>query len=173
MRVIEHSDRHTRHQRRWRTLMVASLVVAIDQLTKTIATHLAPRAGVHVVGPLGFWLVGDPASSMSYVPRTSIWLAVGLFVLGASVATYSVFTPSRLARIGSAAALGGMVGNELDAVFRGGWVVDFIWWQNWCIFNLADASIAFGVLAMAGGTLWRALVTPRRGASRRLLATNS
>jgi signal peptidase II len=52
--------------------------------------------------------------------------------------------------------LGGAVGNVADRVFRdgngflGGAVVDFIDFQWWPVFNLADAAIVAGALLLAG-----------------------
>jgi|TARA_B100001123_G_scaffold440806_2_gene580663 signal peptidase II len=50
--------------------------------------------------------------------------------------------------------LGGATGNLLDRAFRGsGWgrgaVIDFIDFQFWPVFNVADAAIVVGVVALS------------------------
>ena len=69
-----------------------------------------------------------------------------------------VYTGRRAASTATAVALGlvlgGAVGNFLDRLFRsgdgflGGPVVDFIDFQWWPVFNLADAAIVIGVIVL-------------------------
>ena len=53
---------------------------------------------------------------------------------------------------------GGAVGNVIDRL-RFGWVVDFIhahaWGWSWYVFNVADAAIVCGVLALVFDSLRR------------------
>lgn len=59
---------------------------------------------------------------------------------------------SKLSRLGLAIALGGVVGNAIDRL-RLGYVVDYIDFHVWPVFNLADINIVLGALLLGIG-IW-------------------
>jgi signal peptidase II len=75
-------------------------------------------------------------------------------VLALAVVAFLVWhgrgTSSKLAAVGIGLVLGGAIGNLLDRAFRGdagfmhGAVVDFIDFQWWPIFNVADMGVVIG-----------------------------
>jgi signal peptidase II len=134
--------------------VVAAGVVAIDQLTKSWAlSHLKDRSD-HVVGPVKLILTFNSGAAFNLgtgvtpIVETVVVVLVVVLVLFSRRASRRA---SLLTSIGLGLLLGGAVGNLADRVFRHhhGAVVDFIqaagWWP---IFNLADASIVGGMLAV-------------------------
>lgn len=136
--------------------LVAAVVIAADQITKTVALdHLEPGQPVHVIGPVYWLLTFNPGAAFSMGAGVTpvIEAAVVVLVVGLLLATGRV---SRSASwpvvIGFGLLLGGALSNLGDRVFRHehGAVVDFVqavsWWP---VFNVADASIVVGVIVVA------------------------
>jgi signal peptidase II len=134
----------------------AVFVVAIDQLSKSWALVALRDAPIDLFWTLRLRLTFNTGAAFS-VGTGFPWLFVvlGVLVLGALGA---FIVRSDIPR-GAAAALGlvggGALGNLFDRVLRGhdGAVVDFIDFQWWPVFNLADASIFIGVLLLL--VTWR------------------
>ena len=79
------------------------------------------------------------------------WMLMAAWILCAAFALFSL-TQEPLARslvgaIGIGLAMGGITGNYIDMLRRGG-IVDFIAIGSWPVFNLADAAVVSG-LALA------------------------
>jgi signal peptidase II len=134
---------------------VAAAVVALDQSTKSVVeSHLGQP--VHLLGPLGLGLAYNSGSAFSIFPGHPVVIGV----IGAIVVAVLVWCAWRTRRIWVAVALGlvlgGAIGNLADRVVRGhhGAVVDFITLSHWPTFNVADATITVGVIALAI-LLWR------------------
>ena len=151
------------------TGVVAALVVAADQLTKTWALHHAypPR---HVFASLWLELTFNTGAAFGLgrgvtpVVEAAVVVLLAVLVLGAR----------RAARRGTASEalalgllLGGAVSNLSDRLLRHipghpGAVIDWIevarvgGHEYWPVFNLADASIVVGAILLA----WRLLVRP-------------
>jgi lipoprotein signal peptidase len=85
------------------------------------------------------------------MPLHATWTLVGAWMLSAALALFSLsqepLARSLLGVMGVGIAVGGVTGNFIDVLRRGG-IVDFIMIGRWPIFNLADASIVSG-LALA------------------------
>jgi signal peptidase II len=136
--------------------LVAALIVAADQITKTVAVdHLQLDRPVHVIGP-AYWLLTlnrGAAFSMGAGATPIIEAAVVVLVVGLLLVTGRVSRDSgwRIV-IGFGLLLGGALSNLGDRLFRPEHraVVDFVqavgWWP---IFNVADASIVIGVIVVA------------------------
>jgi signal peptidase II len=139
------------------TILVAAVVVAVDQVTKSWALdHLtAPR---HVLGPLYLVLTFNRGAAFSLgtgvspiVEAVVIVLVVALVGFGGRLNQGSPLWVS----VALGLLLGGALGNLGDRLLRDipfhhGAVVDFIqavtWWP---VFNVADASIVVGVALLA------------------------
>jgi signal peptidase II len=141
-------------------IFVATAVVILDQLTKamvrpTLALHQSVEVipgflyltRVHNTGA-AFGMLND----IDFPMKTLVLSLVALVALG-GVAWYASTVPltDRLARIGVAGVLGGAVGNLIDRA-KDGYVLDFVdvyfgTWHFWA-FNVADAAITIGVIAM-------------------------
>lgn len=140
-------------------VVVAGIVVAADQATKTWALHDAvdPR---HVVGPV--WLALTFNSGAAFGLGRGVTPVVEAVVV-ALVAALLIFgrRATRHATVPAVAGLGllvgGAIGNLVDRVVRNhnGSVIDFIAalrigrHDRWPIFNLADAAIVVGAVVLA------------------------
>lgn len=131
---------------------VAALVIALDQATKSWALdHLVGHPPRHVVWTLqlNFSLNSGVAFSLGRgAGAVVVPLAIAVVVL---VLVMSRSLGGRLAGLAVGLVVGGAVSNLVDRLVRsqGGAVIDFIDFQWWPIFNVADASIVVGGLALA------------------------
>lgn len=141
-------------------LVIAALVIAVDQFTKDWAQRaLGDGDVVDVVWKLRFNLAYNRGMAFSrgdglgpVVPVLAIGVvAVLLIAVGRSSSRWFV------AAVGL--VIGGALGNVVDRLFRGeGWlrgaVVDFVDLQFWPIFNVADMGIVVGGAVLVLTTLF-------------------
>jgi signal peptidase II len=135
---------------RARSLLVAAIVIAIDQLTKWWAlSALDPDHPTHVVWTLQFNLSYN--SGMAFSRGRGLGPVIGV----AALVVIVVFVlklrsvQGALATVASGLVIGGALGNISDRIFRSGGflrgeVVDFIDFQWWPVFNVADMAITIG-----------------------------
>ena len=131
-------------------LTIAAGVVAVDQLTKHWALNeLGDGEPVHVVWTLQFNLAFNSGMAFSqgssFGPLIAVVATAVIVWLLATLRTES----SRLSTVGLGLVIGGAVGNLIDRMFRDdawlrGSVVDFIDFQWFPIFNIADIAINVG-----------------------------
>jgi signal peptidase II len=146
--------------------LVAVVVVAVDQATKTWALHHLASGPTHVIWTLQFNLTFNDGIAFSQITgATALVTTVALVVLGALVVV-AVRTRGLYSAIVCGLVIGGAVGNLIDRLIRhhGGGVIDFIDLRWWPVFNVADAAISIGVVLAAGRALLR---PPGDGAGRR------
>jgi len=132
-------------------LGVAAGVLALDIASKAIVVAtLSHRAPIRLLG--GFLTLTEsrnPGAAFSFgtsmtIVFTAIAVGVIVFIVRASRRIYSLAWAIALGLL-----LGGAMGNLADRVFRSpgpfrGWVVDWIQWPHWPVFNLADSAIVCG-----------------------------
>jgi signal peptidase II len=138
----------------YRVLVLASLVLAVDQLTKLLALEfLQPGQSVPFIGDfLRLCLVRNDSAAFS-IGNGQTWIFT-LFSTIAALALlwYGPRTKSTSWALIGGLLLGGVVGNLVDRVtrepgFPNGHVIDFLQLPlGFPIFNLADTSI---VIAMS------------------------
>jgi len=130
---------------------VAAAVVAADQVTKTLALAALDDGPVHLVWTLRLRLTFNRGAAFGLGPDLSpLLVAAGVAVL-AVVLVGSRHGPATWAGAVALGLLaGGAAGNLVDRLLRdhGGAVVDFIDLQWWPVFNLADAAITCGAVAL-------------------------
>ena len=163
--VAEPRWRSWRRRSSWRhriapiSLLVASIVVALDQLSKHWAVNaLNDGRERHVVWTLQWNLAYNTGMAFSrgrgLGPVIALLALLVVIVLVVSTARVE----SRLARVAAGLLIGGALGNLCDRVFRGsGWlhggVIDFIDVQWWPIFNVADMGVSIGAVLFAISSL--------------------
>jgi len=128
--------------------VVAAAVVALDQLTKSLAlAHLGTQHH-HVIGPFGFELTYNTGSAFSLFQGTTVVLFLFDLVLVGVLLWVGLRATSLLVRIGAGLIIGGALGNMVDRVVRhhGGGVIDFITLSHWPTFNAADSAITIGAV---------------------------
>lgn len=131
------------------TVGVAAIVIAADQATTSWALANLRRPE-HLVGPLGLALQYNSGTAFSLFSAGGSWIVAVVTAL--LVALCWLAWRARRMWIGVAygLVLGGALGNLGDRLFRGhrGDVVDFVTLSHWPTFNLADAAITVGVVAL-------------------------
>jgi len=133
-------------------LVAAAIIVAFDQLTKWIAVGALSDGPVPLIdGFLQFRLVKNAGASFSLFQDGGAVIA--LVAIGAVVMIVLVVqqVPSRMESLALGLVLGGAVGNLLDRVFRGdgflnGKVIDFVDFDFFPTFNVADSAITIGAI---------------------------
>lgn len=141
-------------------LVVAAVVVVVDQATKVLAERvLEPgRFVAWLTEDVGWELVYNPGAAFGLPLPSWLFPVIGVVVVVLVVATL-VRTSRRLPVTGYALLLAGAVGNMVDRVLRAGdpgdpsflhgHVVDFIAWGTFPRFNIADIAINVGVALLA------------------------
>ncbi len=135
----------------WRLpVLVAVGVVVLDQATKHWAvSDLGPDRVIDVVWTLRFNLAFN--SGMAFSRGEGLGPVIG--VVATVVIVWLLISlrsgSGRLSAVGMGLVIGGAAGNLIDRLFRGdGWlrgsVVDFIDFQWFPIFNVADIAINVG-----------------------------
>lgn len=133
-------------RRRLLALGVAALVLALDQVTKSLAVHDLSNGPVHVLGPISLELSYNTGVAFSIGTGLVLPIVLVVVTLVGVVAFLGRYAPGRTGAFATGMVLGGALGNLSDRLFRhdGGAVVDFIATRFWPTFNVADASIVVG-----------------------------
>lgn len=131
-------------------LVVAAIVIVVDQLTKWwVVATLPGKPIVLIDGFLQLKYVTNKGASFGMLPGAGSIIAL----VAIAAVVFIVLVSGRLEVRGEAIALGlvlgGAVGNLLDRVFRGdglldGGVVDFVDFSFFPAFNVADSAITIG-----------------------------
>ncbi len=136
--------------------IVTVVVLLLDQITKALVIlYLSLHKSVPII-PEVFYLtfVKNPGAAFGlFAYQTPFFIAVTLLVLVALLLFYcSTRVASKSMQWGLALLAGGALGNLTDRL-RMGYVVDFIDFRIWPVFNLADTAIVVGVIIVCWGLL--------------------
>lgn len=136
----------------------AAVAYLLDRVTKLWAeAALAGRAPVDVIpGVLSFNYTTNSGGAFG-LGRSAPWLFAGATILVSLVIVLASFRLSRPAvAVSLGLILGGALGNLTDRAANGpglsGHVTDFIDFQVWPVFNLADGAIVIGAIVLALAT---------------------
>ncbi len=133
------------------------VVVVVDQLSKWWAESAlelgscASGACIDVVGPLRFNLHYNTGAAFSRGEGLGPIIAIVAVAMSVYLLWLAKSAPDRTSPLLFGIVAGGAVGNLIDRAFRAddgflsGGVVDFIDFQFWPIFNIADAAIVCGI----------------------------
>ncbi len=144
-------------------LLMAILVIAVDQVTKTLAVDLLDYgAPVRVSAFLNWTLLHNTGAAFSFLSDAGGWQR---WVFTAIAVIVSIVILVWLLRLGPgqriqkaalALVLGGALGNLWDRLVLG-YVVDFIQLHYrdyyWPAFNIADSAITIGAVLLIGDSL--------------------
>jgi signal peptidase II len=132
------------------TALVAVAVVVADQATKAIVRgSIGPFERVTVI-PGVVHLINTENSGVAFSVFSGggpLVVIVAVVALGALLAFFLTHLHRRLVWLPTGMLLGGAAGNLIDRVRLGG-VTDWIKLPHWPAFNLADACITLGVVAL-------------------------
>ena len=144
------TDRSVGNRRLRVCLALASVIVVLDQVTKHWALNaLTGEPPHHVIWTLQWNLTFN--SGMAFSKGRGLGPIIGvlaLLVAGVVVATVRK-QQQKVVAVAAGFVVGGAIGNVVDRIFRGdGWlrgsVVDFIDFQWFPIFNIADIAVNVG-----------------------------
>lgn len=133
------------------------MALAADQLTKAWAVDTLSYRTIDVVWTLRLQLVHNSGAAFSLLSGKGAGPAIALLALVVVLvlARSSRMFTGRGSRVAVGLVVGGALGNLCDRAFRShdgfmqGEVVDFINLQWWPVFNVADACIVVGAIALA------------------------
>lgn len=140
----------------WIAVIVAVLLVGLDQVTKYLALmHLKPVGSVTFVeGFMDFTFVENRGVAFGMFSGQKWFILLLTGVIVAVMVYYFVRLPHsrqyQWVRGAMVLVLAGAVGNMIDRIFRG-YVVDFFEFTffDWPVFNVADIYVVVGVILLA------------------------
>jgi signal peptidase II len=132
---------------------IAGAVLLADQLTKVWAVAALEDGPFELVGPLSFRLHRNTGAAFSLFTGITPVLAVLAVVLTVVLVRLGSRATDGVTAVGLAVVLGGALGNLVDRLVRDpgfleGAVVDFIRYDGFPTFNVADSAITLGVAAI-------------------------
>lgn len=146
-------------RRAWVVLVVAAIIITLDQLTKEWVRMNIPKYGSMIPIPaLGeyfvFEHVDNYGAAFGILQNQGMLFVVIAVVVAIAILVYVRYLPTEhnFVRILLGLQLGGAVGNLVDRINQG-FVTDFVkmgipgvyYWPN---YNIADSSIVVGVIAL-------------------------
>lgn len=154
-------------------VLTALAVLVADQASKWWILEVARLPEVRDIAVLPFLnltMVWNRGVTFGLLAGEGAWnqiiLAAVAVVVVVALARWMSRAESRFVAIALGAVAGGAIGNVIDRL-RFGAVVDFVhlhiagW--SWYVFNIADAAIVCGVVALVGDALLRPRPAPREG----------
>ena len=146
-------------QRAWLVLLVAGIIITLDQLTKEWVRDNIPKFSSMIPIPaLGEYFVFEHVDNYGAAfgilqNQGSLFIVIAV-VVAIAILVYVRYLPidQTFVRFLLGLQLGGAVGNLLDRINQG-FVTDFVkmgipgvyYWPN---YNIADSSIVIGVIAL-------------------------
>jgi lipoprotein signal peptidase len=158
-------------------LPIAAGVLVADQLSKWWILDVVrlPEVGrIPLLGGdefgLNLTMVWNRGVTFGLLSGDGSWHHLALALLAALIAAFLLRwmarAENRLTAVALGAVVGGAIGNVIDRV-RFGAVVDFVdayaWGWHWYVFNVADAAIVCGVIALVADALFRPKPGPKEG----------
>lgn len=137
----------------WRLLFgIGAVVLVIDQVTKAwAASQLDGGRTIELFWTAQFRLVRNDGAAFSFGSGLTQFIAVAAIAITAAVIWFARGLGDQPKVVGALGlVLGGAVGNIIDRLFRsgdgflGGHVVDFIDFQWYPVFNVADIGVVCG-----------------------------
>ncbi|MDN5346839.1 MAG: signal peptidase [Clostridia bacterium] len=131
-----------------RFLFFTFIVLAADQGSKyLVRLFLEPEQSVPIIPKiLHFTYVNNPGAAFGlFAYQTPFFITVSFIVILIIVfASFRVVREGKALGLALSLQLGGALGNLLDRM-RFGYVIDFLDFRIWPVFNLADVAIVAGV----------------------------
>lgn len=128
-------------------LFITILILTCDQITKVVVQNIIPQStSIPIIkNVFNLTLVFNKGAAFGiFKTQTILFIVVGIITFLLMV----FYLPhlkkeSIFIKIGFASVLGGILGNLIDRL-RFGYVVDFLDFLFWPVFNIADSAITVG-----------------------------
>lgn len=128
--------------------IVAAIVLILDQVTKyIIQTKMAPGYSFTILNKVfDITYVQNTGAAFGILAgRNMLFIMISLVALVGIVFFGGGLKKTLLLKISCGLILGGIIGNLIDRI-RLGYVVDFLDFQVWPVFNMADSAITLGAI---------------------------
>jgi signal peptidase II len=126
-------------------ILITSLVVVIDQLTKWLVLRFNPKIDLKL---LSIHLVKNTGAGFGILKNQTLWLGLfSLLIVVGIIYFYKKIPSEKTPQILTATFLGGAIGNLIDRLFRGH-VIDFIDFDFWPAFNIADSCLTIAAIGL-------------------------
>ena len=132
-------------------ISITGIILIADQITKAVIEKYLDQTIVVISGLFSLVKVGNPGAAWGMFAGQR-WLLLSISILFSLAVIFffrSLTEGWRERYYASALVLGGILGNSIDRVWRGGFVVDFLDFyvgkHHWPAFNVADSAICIGV----------------------------
>jgi signal peptidase II len=140
---------------RWLFLLIAAVVIALDQITKhLIRINIPVGTSLEEVWHFSIVHITNTGGAFGLFPGQAIVLTVFAFIglIVIFIFYRQISRTSLLATIALGLIFGGAIGNQIDRIQFGA-VTDFIYvrlWGDfyWPAFNVADAAISTGMVLL-------------------------
>ena len=140
--------------------LIMGLVFALDQLTKYYISHTFNYLQSIPIIPefFHFTYVQNYGAAFGILQnRRPVFIFVSVLVIGFLIYFYNQLPKDWISKVALGMAIGGMLGNLLDRI-RLGYVIDFLDFRFWPVFNVADSAIVLGMIFLA----WKILITEKK-----------
>jgi signal peptidase II len=130
--------------------LTSLLIVVLDQLIKFMILKYIPfKFSIQII-PKIFYLthIRNYGAAFGLLQNSSqllMWFSI--IVIGVILYLFDEIPKEKYVQIFAALILGGTSGNLIDRL-RFGYVIDFLDFQIWPAFNLADSAITIGVIGL-------------------------
>ncbi|TAK91276.1 MAG: lipoprotein signal peptidase [Burkholderiaceae bacterium] len=138
-------------------LMLSSLVILLDQLTKILVARLLQHGdSVPIINHFNLVLAYNKGAAFSFLAQSSGWQKYFFIALGVAASLFMLYLLSRhggqkIFAFALALIMGGALGNVIDRIWHGH-VIDFVdfFIGSWHFpaFNLADSAITLGAVLL-------------------------
>ncbi|MDD5120652.1 MAG: signal peptidase II [Candidatus Omnitrophica bacterium] len=137
--------------------IIAASIIFLDQTTKFFATKFLQvnTPVVFIKNFLNFTLVYNRGAAFGYF-QNQLLLFIFISVFSIALIFYNLRDKksSRIFKLSLSLVLGGAIGNLIDRL-RFGFVIDFLDFRVWPVFNLADSFITIGALLLTWELLFK------------------
>ncbi len=150
----------------WRWLLLAAIVIVLDQYTKTlIVNHFQLHEGRYVTSFFNLVRAHNPGAAFSFLAGAGGWQRWFFTAIALAATVFIVVMlrkqgDQRLFALALTLILGGAIGNAVDRLIHG-YVVDFLQfhWGGWAFpsFNIADSAITLGAILLIVDELRRVM----------------
>ena len=131
----------------WLYFLVSLAVFAVDRLSKwLVIRYLSPGESIAVVPHIFmFTYVENPGGAFGILPyHTDKFVLIGVVLLIVMVtASFYLGRGNLVLNLALAFLTGGVLGNLVDRL-HAGYVIDFLDFRVWPVFNVADSFICIG-----------------------------
>jgi signal peptidase II len=118
-------------------------LIVLDQLTKLFFAKTQSLIDLRI---FSLHFVTNTGASWGILQgKNSLLIFVSLIVLGAIMMSVDMIRKRKEQVLPVILILAGLLGNLMDRIFRG-FVVDFIDFRFWPVFNIADSCVVIGVI---------------------------